>query len=119
VVFWDRALEILTGFKSEEMVGTKLHWKAFYPDARPCLADLLVDGDTERIRDYYHGVCRKTPLVDGGYECTDFFPRLRPAGKWLHVTASVTRDPAGNITGAMETVEDVTDQKKRDFVIGE
>jgi PAS domain-containing protein len=119
VVFWDRALEILTGFKSEEIVGTNLHWKAFYSTARPCLADLIVDGDMEQIGSHFHGVCRKTPHVDGGYECTDFFPRLRPSGRWLHITSTVTRDSAGNLTGAMETVEDVTEQKKHDFIIEE
>lgn len=117
VVFWDRALEILTGYKSEEMVGTSLHWRAFYADEQPCLADLLVDGDTDRIKNAFHGTCRRTPSIDGGYECTHFFPHFRPSGKWLHVTASLVRDSTGAITGAMETVEDVTNLKKRDFVV--
>lgn len=117
VVFWDRALEILTGIKSEEMVGTNLHWKAFYAEAQPCLADLLVDGDTVQIMNQHHGTCKKNSHVDDGYECLDFFPHIRPPGRWLNITASVTRDPAGNLTGAMETVEDVTEQKKYDFIM--
>jgi len=31
----------------------------------------------------------------------------------------VIRDSAGNLTGAMETIEDVTDKKKQEFVIEE
>lgn len=117
VVFWDRALEILTGKKSEEMVGTSRHWQAFYLDEQPSLADLLVDGDMERIATAFHGTCQRLSTIDGGYECTDFFPHMRPGGKWLHVTATVIRDSAGHVTGAMETVEDITEQKKREFVV--
>lgn len=117
VAYWDRSLEIMTGIKSEEIVGTSLHWRAFYPEERPCLADLLVDGDTERIVTYYHGTCCRSPNPDGGFECTGFFPAMRPEGKWLHVTATVIRDAAGNLTGAMETVEDITDKKRREFVV--
>ena len=117
VVFWDRALEIMTGLKSEEMVGTNRHWQAFYPTEQPCLADHLVDGDTGRIINDHRGMARLTRAIDGGYESTEFFPTLGPSGKWLHVTATLIRDPAGNLTGAMETVEDITDQKKREFVV--
>ena len=119
VVFWDRALEILTGFKSEEMVGTNQHWKAFYPEEHACLADLLVDGDFTGLASAYQSKCRTNPTGDGGYECTEYFYGLRPSGKWLHITASLIRDSTGAITGAMETVEDVTEKKMREFVIEE
>jgi PAS domain S-box-containing protein len=119
VVYWDRAIEILTGFKSEEMVGTSQHWRAFYAEARPCLADLLLDGDIERAKEHYHGPFSRATTIDGGYECTDFFPRLGHEGKWLHITASVLRDSTGHLTGAMETIEDVTDKKKREFADGQ
>ena len=119
VVFWDRALEILTGFKSEDMVGTAGHWKAFHDTEQPCLSDLLINGDIDRIRSVYNGIRTSQPSVDGGYECTHFFPHARPAGKWLHVTATLIRDPSGTVTGAMETIEDVTDKKQQDFVVVE
>lgn len=117
VVFCDRALEILTGIKSEEMVGTSRHWQAFYSEERPTLADLLIDGDTDRIIAYYQGACRRTPTPDGGYECTEFYPAMKPEGKWLHTPATLIRDSSGQLTGAMESVEDVTETKKRQFVI--
>jgi PAS domain S-box-containing protein len=118
VVYWDRALEILTGFTSEEMVGTSQHWRAFYAEARPCLADLILDGDIERAAEHYHGPISQVTTIDGGYESTDFFPRLGHEGRWLHIMASVHRDSAGHLTGAMETIEDVTDKKKREFAAG-
>ena len=48
VVFWNRALEIMTKLKAEDMMGTTLQWKAFYPGPRPCLADVLLDDDAAR-----------------------------------------------------------------------
>ncbi len=42
---------------------------------------------------------------------------MKPEGKWLHVTATLIRDSAGHPTGAMETIEDITEKKKREFVV--
>ncbi|PKG31171.1 PAS domain-containing protein, partial [Methanoregula sp.] len=117
VVFWDRALEIMTGIKSEEIVGTDQHWRCFYNERRPCLADLLVDGDVAQIPDLYGPACTTSPTTDRVYEFTAFFPHAGNSGRWLHVTASVIRDMAGNLTGAMETLEDVTEKKQREFVV--
>jgi PAS domain-containing protein len=118
VVFWDRALEIMTGIRSEEVVGTTRHWQAFYPGERPCLADLLVDGQICRITELYGAACTPSASADSTYAYTSFFPSMGPGGRWLHITASVIRDPAGNLTGAMETVEDVTEKKQREFQPG-
>lgn len=117
VVFWDRALEIMTGFKTEQMVGTNGHWRAFYPSEQPCLADLVVDGDREKIL-ALRGTSGILQAIDGGFESTEFFPMLGNGGKWLHISATVIRDSAGHITGAMETIEDITEVKRREFVVG-
>ena len=45
VTHWNSACEQLLGFTAAEMVGTRDHWKAFYPQPRACLADLLVADD--------------------------------------------------------------------------
>jgi PAS domain S-box-containing protein len=37
--------------------------------------------------------------------------------KWLRVSSSLIRDMTGRVTGAMETIEDVTDRKKGHFVV--
>lgn len=116
VVYWDRALEILTGIKTEEMVGTNGHWRAFYANPHSCLADLLVDREELILRQYL-GKCISFSEVDGKYECTDFFPDMATGRKWLHVTATLIRDTTGTITGAMETIEDVTDRHKGHFMV--
>ena len=35
------------------ILGTNRHWTAFYPEARPCLPDLLVDDTPEKIQELY------------------------------------------------------------------
>ena len=117
VVYWDRALEILTKIRSEEVLGTSRHWRAFYPEERPCLLDLIVDGKFDELDQYYHGDCKKEVSPDTEYACTGFFPDMQPGGRWLRITASVIRDSQGNLVGAMETIEDITDKKNRDFVV--
>jgi len=117
VVYWDRALEILTGVKAEEAVGTSNHWKAFYSGPRACLVDLLVDGNVEMISREYNGISMPNFGADGRCECTDFFQDMQGGGRWLHITATLIRDTAGNLTGAMETIEDVTHAKKGHFVV--
>ncbi|OPY38654.1 MAG: PAS fold protein [Methanoregula sp. PtaU1.Bin051] len=117
IVFWNRSLEILTKIRAEEVMGTNRQWRAFYPEERPCLADLLLENDEARIESQYKGKCRKTGTVDNAHDCVDFFPAIGSGGKWLHITARVIRDASGNITGAMQTVEDVTDRKKKEFTM--
>lgn len=51
LVFWNRALDIITKLKSEDMIGTNHHWKAFFPEPLPCLADVLLDGDEARFEE--------------------------------------------------------------------
>ena len=115
VVFWNRALEIMTKLRAEDIIGTNLPWKAFYTEPRPCLADMLLDGDATRLRQRQGKESPVPQYLEDTCESTDFFPDLGPGGKWLRCTATVIRDSHGNITGAMETLEDVTDVKQREF----
>jgi PAS domain S-box-containing protein len=108
VISWNRALENTTGIGSGTVLGTNLHWKAFYPEKRPCLADILVEGTPDKIPVLYAGKYRKSEILDGVYETTDFFPHLGPGGKWLHSIAAPVNDSSGNLIGAMETIEDIT-----------
>ncbi|MGO9136718.1 MAG: ATP-binding protein, partial [Syntrophales bacterium] len=112
VIYWNRALEELSGIKAEEIVGTKGQWRAFYKEERPCLADLLVDQALESIPQWYLDKYTKSRLLDEAYEATDFFPELGESGKWLHFTAAVIRDTHGNLVGVIETLDDVTDRRR-------
>jgi len=113
VTHWNTAIEALTGIKSEKIIGTDEQWRAFYTEKRPTMADLMVDGAQENeIETYYRGKCKKSQLIDGAYEAEDFFLDLGRNGRWLHFTASPIRDNNGEIIGAIETLEDVTERKR-------
>ena len=73
IIYWNKALEELSGIKAKEVVGTGQQWRAFYKTARPCMADLLVDRYQKRIPQWYPGKYIKSKLITGAYEATDFF----------------------------------------------
>lgn len=112
IMYWNKALEQVSGIRAEEVVGTTRSWRAFYASDRPCLADLLVDGRVDDIATWYRGKYTKSELIENAFEVTDFFPDMPSGGKWLHFTAVAIRDSQGNIVGAMETLEDVTERKR-------
>jgi len=112
IIYWNKAQEELTGIKSEEAVGTNQQWKSFYRTQRPCLADLLVDGALEAIPTWYSGKYIKSKLLEEAYEARDFFPDIGESGRWLRFTAALIRDSRGEIVGAIETLEDITERKQ-------
>lgn len=111
VLYWNEALEKCTGLSAREMVGTTGHWKAFYSTARPCLADLLVDGTIDELDTWYPGKHHRSLLLEEAHEVTDFFPALGEGGRWLFVTAALVHDSSNEVIGAVETLEDITARK--------
>ncbi len=113
ITHWNNALQSLSGLTSQEMLGTPLQWKAFYPKERPTLADLIIDGAAaSEIEVYYQGKYKKSNLMDGAYEAEDFMPSLRENGRWLHFTASPIKNSAGDTIAALEALQDVTEEKR-------
>jgi len=111
VLYWNKSLEALSGVKIKDIIGTKEHWRAFYKSERPCLADLLVDESLEASPNWYSGKLTKSRFLKEGYETTEFFPNLETGGRWVHITAAAIRDSRGRISGAIETLEDITERK--------
>ena len=109
LISWNKALEEATGIKAQDVLGTSMHWKAFYESERPCLVDLIVDGALDKIPQLYEGKYRKSDVAEEGYEATDFFPHLGKKGKWLRYVAAPIRNYQQKIIGAIETLEDITD----------
>ncbi|MDO9036431.1 MAG: PAS domain S-box protein, partial [Methanoregula sp.] len=112
VISWNKAIGEYSGLKEAEVLGTRNPWKAFYDSERPVLADLLVDEKVELISEWYAGKFSNSRLVEGAYEATDFFPNMGESGKWLFFTAAPIRNVKGEIIGAVETLEDITERKK-------
>jgi signal transduction histidine kinase len=113
VTYFNHACENLTGISAGEIIGTKDQWKAFYSGKRPVMADLLLDRNPEkRIAEYYPQIYRNSNVVPGAFNAEGFFPDLGEEGKWLFFTAAPIKDNQGRITGAIETIQDISDEKR-------
>ncbi|MCP3900049.1 MAG: PAS domain-containing protein, partial [Desulfobacteraceae bacterium] len=116
VTLWNKALSKLTGIRAEDVVGTTDSWKAFYKDKRPVMADLIIEqAGKKEFWEYYkdnteYTTMDKCALKQGAFESMDFFKSFGKKGKWLFVTACPVTDDNGNIVGAIETLQDMTDQ---------
>ncbi len=112
VTHWNPACEILTGVPAAEIIGTDKHQEIFYPTRRPLMADLIVkNADIHELNKNYKGIIRESQLVDHGYEGEDFFPTLGAEGRWLYFTAAPLKDDLGNIVGAIETLQDISEHR--------
>lgn len=107
VIYWNKALEKFSKIRSKDIIGTDKHWQAFYSSKRPCMVDLLVDGDMEKFS-YWFPDYQKSELVEGAYEAENFYPHMDNNGKYLHFTTSAIKDHEGNVLGAMESFKDIT-----------
>lgn len=109
---WNHALSSLSGLSVNEMLGTCDQWRAFYPNQRPTLADLILkDARDGEIEHFYRGKCRKSQLIEGAYEAEDYFPTIGNNGRWLFFTAAPLCDSNGRLLGAIETLQDITNRK--------
>jgi len=112
VTHWNRACEVLTGMPASDVIGSDNQWRAFYAGCRPIMADLVLAGAGDiEVGRLYHGRYRQSALVDGGYEAEDFFPHFGEGGRWLFFTAAPLRNAAGEIVGAIETLQDVSERR--------
>ncbi|NNL75671.1 MAG: PAS domain S-box protein, partial [Desulfobacterales bacterium] len=113
VTHYNSALENLTGIGADEIFGTRDSWKAFYSEARPTMADFIVDRAPEAdIARYYEGKFSKSLVKMGAYEAEDFFPDIGDGGRWLFFTAAPLTDPEGNMFGAVETLLDTSERRR-------
>ncbi|MDV7340548.1 EAL domain-containing protein [Terasakiella sp. A23] len=112
VTHWNKACEAIIGTAAEEIVGTKDQWKAFYDEPRPVLADIMLDNRASELSEFYNGIWAASPLIENGCEATDFFPNFRSGEKWLYFTAAPIMNEEGQAVGAVETLQDVSNQKK-------
>ena len=118
IIYWNRALEQITGISGAQVIGTRDQWRAFYPDKRPTMADLILDETLARISELYTGKFSESPVVSGAFEATDFFPHMGDRGTWLRFMAAPIKNVHGVILGAVETLIDVSDIKRAEVELG-
>ncbi|UCV16010.1 bacteriohemerythrin [Quatrionicoccus australiensis] len=113
ITHWNKACAAISSLPAADMVGTSEHWKAFYPERRPLMADLIVDGGfDEQFISYYQNGFRRSAVVAGAFEGEAFFPSLGEQGRWLFFTAAPLYNAEGQSIGAIETLQDVTERHR-------
>ena|GEM_PF-2040609 len=110
VQFWNRALEELTGYQAEQMLGKgNLEYSIpFYGERRPILIDLLKLPPSE-LDNKYTEVFRPNEILTG----EAFVPALYGGkGAYLAGTAGMLYDSSGNCVGAIEIMRDITERRR-------
>ncbi len=109
VILWNNAIMEMTGIPAEKMVGRDKYEYSlpFYGERRPILVDLVMKPDGEVEREYTSITRNGTVLYGESY-----VPRLRNESHYLVATAARLHDHEGNIIGAIESIRDVTHQKR-------
>jgi len=119
VTHWNRACDVVMGMPAEEMIGTREQWRAFYPNPRPVMADLILDQAQQSELERYYGNFNPSPFIAGAYEAEDFFPHFPGGGRWLFFTAAPLRGLEGEVIGAIETLQDTTERKRAEIAHAE
>ncbi|MDO9270008.1 MAG: sigma 54-interacting transcriptional regulator [Methylobacter sp.] len=110
VVIWNKACEQLTGLKAGEMIGTDQHWRGFYTEKRPCLADLLLDSTLGEVSSLYEHASAFTSYSD---ICHTENWCLMPDGSRLYlvIDAGTISNEQGEVVAIVETQRDRTEQR--------
>jgi diguanylate cyclase (GGDEF)-like protein/PAS domain S-box-containing protein len=118
VMIWNRACERLTGVAASEVLGTSGHWRAFYEKRRYCLADLVALGRQDKLDELYpeqHTVPEGSGLGFGA-ENWCVMPKLGNH-LYLAIDAGPIHDEDGNLIAVVETLRDMTDQKRAEIAL--
>jgi diguanylate cyclase (GGDEF)-like protein len=112
VLIWNKACERLTGVAAADIVGTSDHWRAFYSEQRPCLADLVVTRKYAEINTLYASGS-SAGFSDFGVSAENWcvMPKLGHR-LYLAIDAGPIYNESGVLIAAVETLRDITAQKQ-------
>jgi PAS domain S-box-containing protein len=106
---WNRAMENLSHISASDMIGKGNYEYAlpFYGERRPILANLALIPKEELLSEYSH-IDREgdTLVVD------TFLPKAGDHGGFFWAKATPLYNSDGKITGAIETIRDITERRE-------
>jgi len=116
VIAWNRAIEELTGVKAGDIVGkgNYAYATAMYGERRPFLLDLIFHDDPY-VRTHYRILRKEGSTFTAETILTP--PNAGERSVWLK--ASPLYDKDGRITGAIESIRDITDFKQAEAELRE
>jgi two-component system, cell cycle sensor histidine kinase and response regulator CckA len=107
---WNRAIEEMTGISKEDIMGKKTHMITcpFYGEQRKHLLD-LIDTDDKELEATYTNLKRRGYVIYSEV----FAPALYSGkGGYIFAAAAPLFDQQGNRIGAVESIRDITEQKR-------
>ena len=115
VLAWNRAMEVMTGVKAQDMIGKGNYEYAlpFYGERRPILIDIALAPE-RKVDDAYTGFQQEADVTYG----EAFASRDNQSG-YLAATASVLRDSKGEVTAAIECIRDSTERLRAEQLLRE
>jgi diguanylate cyclase (GGDEF)-like protein/PAS domain S-box-containing protein len=111
VILWNRACERLTGVLAHEMLGTQDHWRCFYAQRRPTLADLVIQKRTDELEHLYLHTSREGNMT--GQLCAESWCDMPRCGRRRYLAADATPifDDQGELAAVLQTLRDMTEEK--------
>ncbi|MGC9326608.1 MAG: ATP-binding protein, partial [Candidatus Hinthialibacter sp.] len=109
---WNRAMEQITGIPKDAILGkgNYEYAKPLYGSARPILIDYVMERDN-RILSYYENTAERNGVVSG----EAYLSQLHGGkGGNVLITACTLVDERDQIAGAIESIRDITEQKKHE-----
>lgn len=116
VMIWNPACERLTGVLADEVLGTSDHWRSFYQEQRPTLADLVIQNRAGEVLQLY-GPAQAEPRA-GAQICAESWCDMPRAGRrYLAADASPVFDDNKVLIAVVETLRDMTDEKQAQLAL--
>ena len=110
VIAWNKAMEQLTGLSKDDIIGMgdHLYSNPFYGEKRPMLIDYVLSRDMTQYNP------PETIWKEGNSLNADIWSSHihNKKGANLWVKATGLYDEGGNVIGAIESIQDVTDRKR-------
>lgn len=112
VVFWNKAIQEMTGIAKADMIGRGNYEYAipFYGERRPVLIDIALNEEKEsELQNKYDFIGRGEQTLSGEV----YVPKTYGGkGAYLWGYASKLYDRQGNLSGAIQSIRDISDRKK-------
>jgi PAS domain S-box-containing protein len=120
VIAWNMVNEFFTGISKEAVLGKPLDLSPLFKGKiQPTLAVLVLElTDEEIIRRYAHKGIRKSEIHPEAFESTGSI-WIKGKEHIMAIQATRLRDAAGNVIGAIQCAEDITEQRRAEEALRE
>lgn len=116
VMIWNRACEVLSGIRAEEVLQTDKHWMAFYESRQYCLADVIIEGCISKLPAGYTKL-EKSSINSVGLHAESWFENFGGKKRYITIEAVPIYDSGKNLVAVIETLQDITALKNSEEAV--